>query len=128
MKVAVFGKDREVVERVIRRLNRFLKTEAVKPKIGEVHGIVDMAKETYGQNKRNNVVYDGCVLQFLTGDIDENLLDVYEQIVITSLVNIDKVFIVTPGMNEEELKTYEYYSSIMDDKISFITSEEGIVL
>lgn len=130
MKISVFGGDREVVDRIIKRLETLLKTEAVRPKLGSEHPIVEMAKETYGQNKRKNVVYDGCVLQYLKPDMaDEDLFDTYEQIVLTSLVNIDLVLIVPDGMEEGLSEFYAGYSEMIGgDKIKFINDENSITV
>lgn len=130
MKISVFGGDREIVNRVIEKLERLMKTEAVKPKLGTEHPIVEMAKESYGQNKRKNVVYDGCVLQYLKPDMDdEDLFDTYEQIVLTSLVNIDMVLIIPEGMEDELIEFYSSYSEMVGgDKIKFINDENSITV
>lgn len=130
MKISVFGGDREIVDRIIKRLETLLKTEAVVPETGSEHPIVEMAKETYGQTKRNNVVYDGCVLQYLKPDMgDECLFDVYEQIALTSLVNIDLVLIVPDGMDNELMEFYSEYSEIIGGgKITFINDENNITV
>lgn len=129
MKIAVFGVDRERVESIIKRFEQRLVTEAVKPKVGTEHPIVEMAKETYGQNKRKNVVYDGCVLQYFTPDIkDEDLFDVYEQIVLTSLVNVDYVVVVPTGMSKELIEFYYSYNEMVGDKIRFISVPDDIMI
>lgn len=130
MKIAVFGGNREIVDRVIEKLERLLKTEAVKPKLGNEHPIVEMAKETYGQTKRTNVVYDGCVLEYLTPNIkDEDLFDVYEQIVLTSLVNLDLVLIIPEGMDSDLVEFYAGYCEMVGgSKITFINDESNITI
>ena len=130
MKISVFGGDREVVDRVIKKLESLLKTEAVTPKLGTEHPIVEVAKESYGHNKRTNVVYDGCVLQYLKPDMEgDDLFDVYEQIVLTSLVNIDLVLIVPNGMEDGLAEFYAGYSEMIGgDKIKFINDENSITV
>ncbi len=125
MKIAVCGNDRE---NVIKRLEKILKTEAVRLKLDTEHSIVNMAEETYGQTKRKNVVYDGCVLEYLKPGLNEEFFDVYEQIALTSLVNIDKIFVVTKGMDEDELNMYKEYSEFLDGKINFVTDEKEVIL
>lgn len=125
MKIAVCGNDRVSV---IKKLEKILRTEAVSPKLDTEHSIVNMAAETYGQTKRKNVVYDGCVLEYLKPGLNEEIFDVYEQIALTSLVNIDKIFVVTNGMEEDELNMYKEYSEFLDGKINFVTNETKIVL
>ena len=125
MKIAVCGNDRE---NVIKRLEKILRTEAVRPKLDTEHSIVNMAEETYGQTKRKNVVYDGCVLEYLKPGLNEEFFDVYEQIALTSLVNIDKIFVVTKGIDEDELNMYKEYSEFLDGKINFVTDENEVVL
>ena len=125
MKIAVCGNDRE---NVIKRLEKILRTEAVRPKLDTEHSIVNMAEETYGQTKRKNVVYDGCVLEYLKPGLNEEFFDVYEQIALTSLVNIDKIFVVTKGMDEDELNMYKEYTEFLDGKINFVTDENEVVL
>lgn len=127
MKVAVCGNDIHEITNVVSKLEKILNTEAVTPKIMSEHPIVEMAAETYGQNKRKNVVYVGCVLTYLT-NVDEKFFDVYEQIVLTSLLNLDKVFVVTNNMDENELSIYKYYGSLMDDKIVFVSNVNDVVL
>lgn len=129
MKIAVFGVNRERVEKIIKKLEQCLNTVAVKPKTGTEHPIVEVAKETYGHNKRNNVVYDGCVLQYFTPDIkDEDLFDVYEQIVLTSFVNIDYGVVVPTDMSQELLEFYQGYNEMVGDKIRFISVPDDIML
>ena len=125
MKIAVCGNDRE---NVIKRLEKILRTEAVRPKLDTEHSIVNMAEETYGQTKRKNVVYDGCVLEYLKPGLNEEFFDVYEQIALTSLVNIDKIFVVTKGIDEDELNMYKEYIEFLDGKINFVTNENEVVL
>ena len=125
MKIAVCGNDRE---NVIKRLEKILRTEAVRPKLDTEHSIVNMAEETYGQTKRKNVVYDGCVLEYLKPGLNEEFFDVYEQIALTSLVNIDKIFVVTKGMDEDELNMYKEYSEFLDGKINFVSDEKEVIL
>ena len=125
MKIAVCGNDRE---NVIKRLEKILRTEAVRPKLDTEHSIVNMAEETYGQTKRKNVVYDGCVLEYLKPGLNEEFFDVYEQIALTSLVNIDKIFVVTKGMDEDELNMYKEYSEFLDGKINFVSDEIEVIL
>ena len=125
MKIAVCGNDRE---NVIKRLEKILRTEAVRPKLDTEHSIVNMAEETYGQAKRKNVVYDGCVLEYLKPGLNEEFFDVYEQIALTSLVNIDKIFVVTKGIDEDELNMYKEYTEFLDGKINFVTDENEVVL
>lgn len=125
MKIAVCGNDRE---NVIKRLEKILRTEAVRPKLDTEHSIVNMAEETYGQTKRKNVVYDGCVLEYLKPGLNEEFFDVYEQIALTSLVNIDKIFVVTKGIDEDELNMYKEYTEFLDGKINFVTDENEVVL
>ena len=125
MKIAVCGNDRE---NVIKRLEKILRTEAVRPKLDTEHSIVNMAEETYGQTKRKNVVYDGCVLEYLKPGLNEEFFDVYEQIALTSLVNIDKIFVVTKGIDEDELNMYKEYSEFLDGKINFVTDENEVIL
>ena len=127
MKVAVCGNDIHEVTNVVSKLEKILNTEAVIPKIISEHPIVEMAAETYGQNKRKNVVYVGCVLTYLV-NVDEKFFDVYEQIVLSSLLNLDKVFVVTNNMDENELSIYKYYGSLMDDKIVFVSNVNDVVL
>ena len=125
MKIAVCGNDRE---NVIKRLEKILRPEAVRPKLDTEHSIVNMAEETYGQTKRKNVVYDGCVLEYLKPGLNEEFFDVYEQIALTSLVNIDKIFVVTKGIDEDELNMYKEYIEFLDGKINFVTDENEVVL
>ena len=125
MKIAVCGNDRE---NVIKRLEKILKTEAVRPKLDMTHSIVNMAEETYGQAKRKNVVYDGCVLEYLKPGLNEEFFDVYEQIALTSLVNIDKIFVVTKGIDEDELNMYKEYNEFLDGKINFVSDEKEVIL
>lgn len=125
MKIAVCGNDRE---NVIKRLEKILRTEAVRPKLDTEHSIVNMAEETYGQTKRKNVVYDGCVLEYLKPGLNEEFFDVYEQIALTSLVNIDKIFVVTKGIDEDELNMYKEYSEFLDGKINFVSDEKEVIL
>ena len=125
MKIAVCGNDRE---NVIKRLEKILRTEAVRPKLDTEHSIVNMAEETYGQTKRKHVVYDGCVLEYLKPGLNEEFFDVYEQIALTSLVNIDKIFVVTKGIDEDELNMYKEYIDFLDGKINFVTDENEVIL
>ncbi len=127
MKVAVCGNDIHEVTNVVSKLEKILNTEAVTPKIVSEHPIVEMASETYGQTKRKNVVYVGCVLTYLI-NVDEKFFDVYEQIVLNSLLNLDKVFVVTNNMDENELSTYKYYGSLMGGKIVFVSNVNDVIL
>lgn len=125
MKVTVIGEGREDG---IKRLESLLKTEAVRVRIEGEHPIINVARESYGNNKRKNVVFDKCVTEFLDDSLEETLYDVYEQIALNSLEFLDMVFVITEGMDDETAESYKTYSEMFPGKFRFVKNADEIVL
>ena len=111
MRISITGPHKaEVISRVESALN----TEARKP-WGET--IIDAAAELYKDYSGQHNVFDGSPFDFLAKSEGEGYDDVYEQIAINSLINLDYLAVITMDMDYNTQKMYEEYQKLFPDKI-----------
>ena len=69
--------------------------------------IYESAKSTYDYDNVENVVFNGCVLDYIVNTNDIHPLD--EQIVLCALCNFDVVYVYTYGMTTEDIEKYHQF-------------------
>jgi hypothetical protein len=116
MRIAVCGplKDEAIV-----KAESVLGTDAKHP---WQNGIVDYAAETYKYFNENNVVFEGSAFDFLASESAEGYDDVYEQIALNTLSNLDYISVITMDMDRKLVKVYEEYQKLFPDKIYIYNS------
>lgn len=126
MRISVVGPHKDAV---ISKVEDALKITVKKP--WEVNGksdIIDYAAETYKYMGESNVVFDGSPFDFLSKENGEGYDEVYEQIALDSLSNIDYINVITLDIDRKTLKMYKEYADIYPDKFYFYTSENDFEL
>ena len=86
--------------------------------------IIDYAAETYKYFNEQNVIFKGSVFDFLTSDLKEGYDDVYEQIALDTLNNVDYIAVIAMDMNKQLLKVYKEYQELYPDKFHIYSSSE----
>ena len=111
MRIAIVGprKD-EVILKVENAFN-------AKVKSPSENNIINYAAETYKYFDETNVVFSGSPFDFLALDPVEGVDDVYEQICITSLVNLDYIAVIAMDMDRHQLDIYKEYAELYPNKI-----------
>lgn len=120
MRIAVCGPERSGL---ISKLEKELNVTAIKP-WGD-GSIMDYTAVTYTKFDQKNVLFDGSPFDFLYTSDSEEYNEVYEQLALISLVNIDKLVFVTNGMSESRLSMLKSYAELFPKKIFMYTTIEA---
>ena len=86
--------------------------------------IIDYAAETYKYFNEKNVIFKGSVFDFLTSELNEGYDDVYEQIALETLNNVDYIAVIAMNMNKQLLKVYKEYQELYPEKFHIYTSPQ----
>lgn len=116
MRIAITG---PLKNEAILKAENTLKVEAKKPWQYE---ILDQAAETYKYFNENNVVFIGSPFDYLALDPVEGYDDLYEQICIDSLNNVDYIAVITMEMDRHQLEIYKEYQKLFPEKIYLYSS------
>lgn len=120
MRVAIVGPHKdEVISKVEHAFNTTVKTPWG---VNENANIIDYAAETYKYFNENHVVFSGSPFDFIVNEDAEGYDDVYEQIALNTLDNLDYIAVITLDMDKNTLKMYKEYAKIYPDKFYFYTS------
>ncbi len=84
--------------------------------------ILDQAADTYKYFNESNVVFSGSPFDYLALDPVEGYDDLYEQICIDSLNNVDYVAVITMEMDRHQLDIYKEYQKLFPNKIYLYSS------
>ena len=96
----------------------------VSAKLPWQESIIDYAAETYKYFNEQNVIFKGSAFDFLTSDLKEGYDDVYEQIALDTLNNVDYIAVIAMDMNKQLLKVYKEYQELYPDKFHIYSSSE----
>lgn len=94
----------------------------VSVKLPWQESIIDYAAETYKYFNKQNVIFKGSAFDFLTSELEEGYDDVYEQIALDTLNNVDYIAVITMDMNKQLLKVYKEYQELYPDKFHIYSS------
>lgn len=115
MRIAVCGPQAEMV---IPYAEKVLKTK-VKDKSVD---IISAASETYRYDDEFNVIFKGSAFDYLCDSIPEWYYNVYEQIALNTLNNLDYVAVILMDMEKEQQKIYTEYAELMPEKFHLYPS------
>ena len=96
----------------------------VSAKLPWQESIIDYAAETYKYFNEQNVIFKGSVFDFLTSELNEGYDDVYEQIALETLNNVDYIAVIAMDMNKQILKVYKEYQELYPEKFHIYTSPQ----
>ena len=116
MRIAITG---PLKNEAISKAERTLNVEAKTPWQAT---ILDQAAETYKYFNESNVIFGGSTFDYLALDPVEGYDDLYEQICIDSLNNVDYIAVITMEMDRHQLDIYKEYQSLFPDKIYLYSS------
>ena len=94
----------------------------VSAKLPWQESIIDYAAETYKYFNEQNVIFKGSVFDFLTSELNEGYDDVYEQIALETLNNVDYIAVIAMDMNKQLLKVYKEYQELYPEKFHIYLS------
>ena len=127
MRIAVCGPYRE---EVISKVEKAFGITAKKPEL-VVNGdsqIIDYAAETYKYLDEENVVFDGSAFDFLTQEKGDGYDDVYEQIALNTLGNLDYIAVITSDMDRNLHKMYYEYQKLFPEKFRIYSTPSDFEL
>ena len=84
--------------------------------------IIDYAAETYKYFNEQNVIFKGSAFDFLASELKEGYDDVYEQIALDTLNNVDYIAVIAMDMNKQILKVYKEYQELYPEKFHIYLS------
>lgn len=84
--------------------------------------IIDYAAETYKYFNEQNVIFKGSAFDFLASELKEGYDDVYEQIALDTLNNVDYIAVIAMDMNKQLLKVYKEYQELYPEKFHIYLS------
>ena len=96
----------------------------VSAKLPWQESIIDYAAETYKYFNEKNVIFKGSVFDFLTSELNEGYDDVYEQIALETLNNVDYIAVIAMDMNKQILKVYKEYQKLYPEKFHIYSSPQ----
>lgn len=94
--------------------------------VNAMGGLYELAKTTYEYDNAKNVVYLGCVLDYVVSEKDIHPLD--EQIVLCALDNLDVVYVNTSGMTPEEVNNYHQFDEFFAGKVVDVNDVDTFVI
>ena len=94
----------------------------VSVKLPWQESIIDYAAETYKYFNEQNVIFKGSAFDFLTSELKEGYDDVYEQIALDTLNNVDYIAVIAMDMNKQLLKVYKEYQELYPEKFHIYLS------
>ena len=94
----------------------------VSAKLPWQESIIDYAAETYKYFNEQNVIFKGSAFDFLASELKEGYDDVYEQIALDTLNNVDYIAVITMDMNKQILKVYKEYQELYPEKFHIYLS------
>ena len=119
--------EKQTIE-LIKKLERHYGVEYVNGNgveyVNVMGGLYGSAKTTYEYDNAKNVVYLGCVLDYVVDDIHP--LD--EQIVLCALDNLDVVYVYTSGMTEEQISRYHQFDEFCPGKVINVVDLDTFVI
>ena len=116
MRIAICG---PLKEEAISKVENVFKTDV---KLPFREDIIDTAAETYKYFNEDDVVFSGSAFDYLTKESTEGYDDVYEQIAINSLENLNYIAVITTDMDKKQLKMYMDYQKLFPEKIYLYSS------
>lgn len=120
MRISICGPNRNGA---ILKAEGVLGVKSIDPCVtNEIPAIIDLAAETYNHFDDENFILDGCPFDYLS-KYNDGYFDVFEQVAINSLMNLDYVVVITMDMDKDTKKMYEYYAKIYPDKFHFYSSD-----
>lgn len=116
MRISITGplKDEAIV-----KAERALVTEAKKP---FEESLIDQAAETYKYFSETNVIFSGSPFDYLSNDLQEGYDDMYEQICLDTLNNVDYIAVIAMDMDKNQLDIYKEYQKLYPNKIYIYSS------
>lgn len=81
------------------------------------------AAETFKYFDKKNVVFDGGVFDDIKFYSDQGWTDLQEEVIHSSVMNLDKIVIITEGMNDKLVELFESFKELYQDKIQIVNNE-----
>lgn len=111
MRIAITGPHKD---EAISKAESVLKTTVKSP---WENTIIDQAAETYKYFDESNVIFSGSPFDYLDVEQTEGYDDLYEQISIDTLANLDYLAVITMEMSKHQYDIYAEYQKLFPDKI-----------
>lgn len=125
MRVAVCVSNNSLEKQTIELIKKLESHYGVEY-VNAMGGLYESAKTTYEYDNAKNVVYLGCVLDYVVNEKDIHPLD--EQIVLCALDNLDVVYVNTTGMTSDEVNSYHQFDEFFAGKVVDVNDVDTFVI
>ena len=125
MRVAVCVSNNSLEKQTIELIKKLESHYGVEY-VNAMGGLYGSARTTYEYDNAKNVVYLGCVLDYVVCEKDIHPLD--EQIVLCSLDNLDVVYVNTTGMTPDEVNSYHQFDEFFVGKVVDVNDVDTFVI
>ena len=125
MRVAVCVSNNSLEKQTIELIKKLESHYGVEY-VNAMGGLYASAKTTYEYDNVKNVVYLGCVLDYVVSEKDIHPLE--EQIVLCALDNLDVVYVNTTGMTSDEVNSYHQFDEFFAGKVVDVNDVDTFVI
>ena len=125
MRVAVCVSNNSLEKQTIELIKKLESHYGVEY-VNAMGGLYGSAKTTYEYDNAKNVIYLGCVLDYVVCEKDIHPLD--EQIVLCALDNLDVVYVYTSGMTKEQIGRYHQFDEFCPGKVINVVDLDTFVI
>lgn len=120
MRIVVCGKHREDVVKKIESEYGVDSINLSYPGMDDNnYSLFEYAAETFKHFNKNNVIFDGGVFDSFKFYSDEGWRDLQEQVILSSICNVDRIIIVKDEMNEKEIEFCDFFVNLYPEKIIY---------
>ena len=125
MRVAVCVSNNSLEKQTIELIKKLESHYGVEY-VNAMGGLYGSARTTYEYDNAKNVVYLGCVLDYVVREKDIHPLD--EQIVLCALDNLDVVYVNVAGMPQEVINSYHQFDEFCPGKVIDVVDVDTFVI
>lgn len=86
------------------------------------------AAETFKHFNKNNVIFDGGVFDVFKNYSDVGWQELQEQVILSAIDNLDKIVIITDGMDDKDIEFCKSYGELYPNKFLIIPNEKNFSL
>lgn len=121
MRICVCGLHREDA---VKKLESAFETESVNVNYPGMednqYKLFHQAAETFKHFDKADVIFDGGVFDDFKFYSDQGWADLQEQVILSAISNLDKIIIITEGLDEKTIEFCKSFKELYQDKILVI--------
>ena len=119
MRIAICGVN---ISELLEKVEKHYNVKSVYAK----GGLYESARITYDFDNVDNVIFNGCVLDYIENEKDIHPID--EQIILCALDNIDVVYVYTTYMSDEDISKYHLFDEFFGGNVVDVNDVDTFVI